>query len=206
MLPVRIILTAIAGAAVGFLLWTLAGGVGDEHKPVVISHGEADIGGPFELVDTKGGTVTDRTLLGKHALVYFGYTSCPDVCPLDMNRISMALGTLEQEFILVDKIRPVFISVDPARDTPDVIAAFLDQYHPLFLGLTGTEDQMQQAADAYKVYVEGILASEHGGHDPGLINHSSYIYLMGPDGRYVTHFGSDMPPSRLAEALAGHLD
>ena len=169
--------------------------------PVVISHGEADIGGAFELVDTGGNVVTDQTLLGKKALIYFGYTNCPDVCPLDMNRISMALNILAEDRPVLEVLQPVFISIDPARDPPDQVARFLARYHPSFIGLTGTFEQMERVAKAYNVAYEKILAAE----DQPLINHSSNIYLMDEQGKYITHFGSDVPPGALAEAILGHL-
>lgn len=198
------ILKGIAAIIILLVLGYFAGTLSERTPgpaPVVVSHGEADIGGAFELVDTRGNVVTDQTLLGKNALIYFGYTNCPDVCPLDMNRISMALDILEQDRPVLEVLQPVFISVDPARDTPDQVALFLARYHPSFIGLTGTQEQMAVAAKAYKVAYEKMLAGE----DKPLINHSSYIYLMDEEGKYITHFGSDVPPGALAEALAGHL-
>jgi len=171
-------------------------------QPRVVSSGSAEIGGPFQLIDTAGRTVTEQTLLGKPALIYFGYTNCPDVCPIDMNRISMALDILEQESSILENLQPVFITVDPARDTPEQLAAFLAGYHPAFIGLTGSEEQMIRAAKVYKVAYEKILSGEM----KGMMNHSSYIYLMDAKGKYVTHFGSGVPPSELAEALADYLD
>lgn len=166
-------------------------------RPVVISHGEADIGGAFNLINTKGEVVTAQSLLGKKALIYFGYTNCPDVCPLDMNRISMALEILEEDGIALSNLQPVFITVDPARDTPDQIALFLANYHSSFIGLTGTMAQMEQAAKAYKVAYKKILEGEM----KDMVSHSSYVFLMDEDGKYITHFGSDVPPKALATAL-----
>jgi len=171
-------------------------------RQMVVSYGIAEIGGAFQLIDTDGRMVTDQTLLGKPALIYFGYTNCPDVCPLDMNRISMALEILDQEGPGLDFLQPVFITVDPERDTPEQIAAFLRGYHPAFIGLTGTIEQMAQAARAYKVGYEKILSGEM----EGMMNHSSYIYLIDGQGKYLTHFGSGVPPTELAKALAGYLD
>ena len=203
----QIVLMVLAALAVGGYLWLKFVKTPLENQPIVVSHGEAEIGGPFELVDTNGGLVSDDSLHGQYVLVYFGYTNCPDVCPIDMNRISMALNILEAEMDLAGKIQPVFITVDPARDTSEVIGSFLARYHDSFIGLTGTQVQIEKVAADYKVYIEAILASEQG-HDAetGLINHSSHIYLMGPDGNYTTHFGADLPPSQLAAALTGYLE
>jgi len=211
MQSVKIILFVLAAAGLSAYLWLKETKVPLEDQPIVVSHGEAEIGGPFELLDTKGDIVTDDSLHGQLVLVYFGYTNCPDVCPIDMNRMSMALGLLEQEMDLAGKIQPIFISVDPARDTPEVIGAFLTQYHDSFMGLSGTEAQIETLAGHYKVYIEEILSSEHGDEmtedmDMGLINHSSYFYLMGVDGLYMTHFGSDVPPSELAAILKEYLE
>ena len=118
-----------------------------------------------------------------------------------MNRISMAVEILEDAGGL-ENLQPVFISIDPARDTPEVIGAFLRQYHPSFIGLTGTPAQIEVAAKAYKVAYEDMLAAE----DKPLINHSSHIYLMDEAGKYITHFGPEASPSILAEALREYLD
>lgn len=185
------------------VLGLLAGTLSERPRaPVVISHGEADVGGAFTLVDTAGNTVTDQTLLGRASLIYFGYTNCPDVCPLDMNRISMALELLAEDLDIDETLQPVFISIDPARDTPEVVAAFLENYHPAFIGLTGTSAQMEVAAAAYKVAHKEILDSEN----QPLINHTSHIYLMDRSGKYLTHFGPDLPPAALAEALGVYLE
>jgi protein SCO1/2 len=198
-------LVALAAIVVfGYLAGTLTKQP-PEPGPVVVTQGEAEIGGPFVLVDTKGRPFTDRDFQGKYALVYFGYSHCPDVCPIDMNKISMALNGLEQDGVSLDNLQPVFITVDPERDTPDVVAGFLQNFHSSFIGLTGTKDQMEVAAKAYKVYYQKILMSEH--HegedgDPGLMNHSSFIYLMGPDGKYITHYDSSYSVTGLKDALA----
>lgn len=180
-----------------------------EKQPPVISSGKAEIGGPFQLINTNGNIVSDDSLHGKFVLVYFGYTNCPDVCPIDMNRISMALDILEQDIDLTSNIQPVFITVDPVRDTPEAIDVFLSYYHKSFIGLTGTQAQIEKLAADYKVYIEQIMSSEHNNmHEytsAGLINHSSYIYLMGPEGLYVTHFDADIPSSALAAALKNYL-
>jgi len=169
----------------------------------VTGTGEAAIGGRFDLIDTDGRPVTDRDLLGRYALVYFGYANCPDVCPLDMNRISLALERLSERKPWEGELQPVFITVDPARDTPAALAAFLSNFHPSFIGLTGTAEEVARAARAYKVSVEEMLERDH--RPSGLISHSAYIYLMGPDGKYLAHFDADVPAPELAEALAKYL-
>lgn len=192
---------AVAVLIIITVLGYAAGTLSERPKPpAVVSHGTAEIGGLFELIDVSGVVVTDQSLLGRYSLIYFGYTNCPDVCPLDMNRISMAVEILEEGGGL-ENLQPVFISIDPARDTPEVVGAFLRQYHPSFIGLTGTPAQIEVAAKAYKVAYEDMLAAE----DKPLINHSSHIYLMDEAGKYITHFGPEASPSALAEALRGYL-
>lgn len=205
------IVAILAVTVIGYLAGTLTKRE-PEVKPVVISHGEADIGGAFELMDTKGEIVTEQDLMGKVSLIYFGYTHCPDVCPLDMNRISMALSILEDEVDLSEKLTSVFITVDPLRDPPEVVAEFLAGYHPSFVGLTGTQEQMEVAAKAYKVYYQEMLAREHSGDmdmemdGQVLFGHSSYIYLMDENGKYIIHIDESLPASKLAEEIRKHLD
>ncbi len=177
--------------------------------PIIISHGEADIGGAFEMVDTQGQSFRDTDLLGKFSLIYFGYTHCPDVCPLDMNRISMALDLLEQDINLEENLVPVFITVDPLRDPPEVAADFLSGYHHSIVGLTGTQEQMEVAAKAYKVYWEEMLNREHSQmtmDEPILISHSAYIYLMDREGKYISHFDETFPASKLATEIKKYMD
>lgn len=205
----------LAVTVIGYFAGTLTKREPDP-KPVVISHGEADIGGVFELIDTKGEIFTEQNLLGRVSLIYFGYTHCPDVCPLDMNRISLALSDLEQDLDLAGKLLPVFITVDPIRDPPEVVAEFLTRYHPSIVGLTGTREQMEIAAKAYKVYYQEMLAREHGGEmdmNPEtninklvLFSHSSFIYLMDKNGKYITHYDESYPASKLADEIRKHLD
>lgn len=205
----------LAITVIGYFAGTLTKREPDP-KPVVISHGEADIGGVFELIDTKREIFTEQNLLGRVSLIYFGYTRCPDVCPLDMNRISMALSDLEQDLDLAGKLLPVFITVDPVRDRPEVVAEFLTRYHPSIVGLTGTREQMEIAAKAYKVYYQEMLAREHRGEmdmNPEtkinklvLFSHSSFIYLMDKNGKYITHYDESYPASKLADEIRKHLD
>jgi protein SCO1/2 len=132
------------------------------------------IGGPFTLVDQTGATVTEKEVLTKPALVYFGYTSCPDVCPLDNARNAEAVDILEEQGF---EVTPVFITIDPARDTVEVMAEYVANFHPRMLGLTGSEDQIKAAAQAYKVYYK----KQDSGDEYYLMDHSVFTYLMLPD-------------------------
>lgn len=157
--------------------------------------GEAAIGGTFSLVDTAGTVVTQEALLGKHALVFFGFTSCPDICPTSLLTMTQAIESMGTEG---EKVLPVFITVDPERDTPEVMKAYVASFHPRFLALTGTREQTEAAAKAYKVFHQQNQQDE-GGY---MIDHSGFIYLMSPEGKYLTHFSSsDSAEAMMAETL-----
>jgi cytochrome oxidase Cu insertion factor (SCO1/SenC/PrrC family) len=160
------------------------------------STGTALVGGPFQLIDQDGKTVTEKDFLGKHMLAFFGYTYCPDVCPTELQVISAALAQLGPK---ADQIRPVFITVDPARDTPKAIKEYLSNFDPRFVGLTGSAQQVAQAARAYRVY----YAKVENKSDPQsyLMDHSSIVYLMSPDGRFLKHFAYTTDAAGLAKDI-----
>lgn len=156
------------------------------------------VGGPFELVNHKGEVVTDKTFQGGYMMVFFGYTYCPDVCPTVLSDIATTLDILGDE--KGGKITPVMISVDPARDTPEHLAEYVSFFHPRTVGLTGTEEQIKAAARAYRVYYS---INKPQSDDPldYLVDHTSIVYLMGPDGKLVTHFSHGTTPEVIAERL-----
>ncbi|MEX2311767.1 MAG: SCO family protein, partial [Rhodospirillales bacterium] len=156
------------------------------------------VGGPFTLVNHKGETVTDKDFQGSHMLIFFGYTYCPDVCPTALSDMTTALDMLGEE--KAGKITPVFISVDPARDTPEHLAEYVPFFNPRTVGLTGTEEQIKAVARAYRVYYR---KNEPKGDDSQdyLVDHTSIIYLVGPDGKLVTHFSHGTDPKAMAERL-----
>lgn len=159
----------------------------------------ASLGGPFELIDQDGETVRDTDLHGKYQLIYFGFTYCPDTCPVALESMSAALDMTAPD--VAAQIQPVFISVDPERDTPAAVKDYIGYFHEDFIGLTGTPDQVKQAADGYGVYYAKAPAEP--GDDPQsyLINHVSIIYLMGKDGAYLTHFTHNASPEKMSSAL-----
>lgn len=167
------------------------------------SSGAAKVGGAFELVDQSGETRTQADFAGRHMLVYFGYTYCPDVCPTSLSLMSQGLDLLETETgSLEDRVVPIFVTVDPARDDVAAMAAYAEHFHPRLVALTGNDAQIAAAAKAYRVYyrrAEDPSASEY------LMDHSSFIYLMGPDGTYVSHFAHNASPEEIAEGLKGFL-
>ena len=155
-----------------------------------------NIGGPFELMDHRGQMVTDAQVLDQPALVYFGYTFCPDVCPMDVARNVVAVEILADAGLTV---KPVFITIDPARDTVDYLADFVANNHPKMVGLTGTAEQIAKAARAYKVYYRKQPSEDE---DYYLMDHSSFSYFMVPDVGFVDFLRSDLPPEVVADRLA----
>ncbi len=164
------------------------------------AQGDALIGGPFTLVDQHGQKVTDQDFAGRFMLVYFGYTFCPDVCPLSLSNMVQALGLLAPE--QAKRVVPIFITVDPERDTVAQMAAYAPLFDPRLVALTGTPEQIKQAAKAYRVYYSKV---ENGSSSDYLMDHSAFIYLMGPDGKYRRHFGHDASPAALAKAIGTEL-
>jgi cytochrome oxidase Cu insertion factor (SCO1/SenC/PrrC family) len=159
------------------------------------SAGEALIGGPFTLTDQHGKEVTEKDFAGRYMLIYFGYTFCPDICPTSLTVMAAALDRLPQQ--QAEQVVPVFITVDPARDTVEQLAAYAPLFHPRLVALTGSEDEVREAARAWRVYYH--VPDEEG--DAYLVDHSTFVYLMGPDGSYRTHFGIDASPEAMAEAI-----
>lgn len=157
--------------------------------------GGGDIGGPFTLIDKSGTTVTDADILAKPALVYFGYTFCPDVCPLDMARNAEAVDILQSKGL---DVTPVFITIDPERDTPDVVGDFAGNIHPKAIGLTGSADQVKAASQAYKTYYR-----KQDGDDAEfyLMDHSTFTYLMLPGGKFGDFFRRDDTAQVMADRV-----
>jgi cytochrome oxidase Cu insertion factor (SCO1/SenC/PrrC family) len=161
--------------------------------------GAALIGGPFELVDHEGRTVREEDFRGKLMLVYFGYTWCPDVCPTELQTMSAALDLLGKDAAAV---APIFITVDPERDTPEVMADYRGHFHPSFVALTGTKEQVAAAAKAWRVFYAKAKSERP---DEYLMDHSSFVYLMDRKGGYLTHFAPSAAPEAMAARIREHL-
>ena len=159
----------------------------------------AKIGGPFTLVDQNGQTRTDKDFVGKYRIVYFGYSFCPDVCPVDVAAIGGGVKALEAaDPARGAKILLVFVSVDPARDTPPVLKQFVSAFHPRMIGLTGTKAEIDAAAKAYGIYYALEKPGPGGGY---LVQHSRQAYLMGPDGQPIALLPAEQGPQAVAEEL-----
>lgn len=164
---------------------------------VNIYEDNAEIGGDFELIDQNGELFNSDELKGKLSLIYFGFTSCPDICPTSLNKITKAVEILSENKI---DIVPVFITIDPSRDTPAVLKEYLKHFHPKFIGLTGDEKQIREVADKFKVYY-AKAASENDNEQDYMLDHSSFTYLMDKNGKYFKHFYLDSTPSEIMEFL-----
>jgi cytochrome oxidase Cu insertion factor (SCO1/SenC/PrrC family) len=158
--------------------------------------GQPAIGGPFTLVDQNGRTVTNDTLKGKPTLIYFGYTFCPDVCPTSLLLMETAIEKLGPD--AAKKVNLVFITIDPERDTPKLLKDYVENFGPTFIGLTGTPQQIADAARAYRVYYQKVPGKDGG---PYLMDHSSIVYLLDRNGRFVTHFTHDSKAEQIAAAV-----
>jgi protein SCO1/2 len=155
----------------------------------------ADVGGPFTLVDGDGKTVTDADFAGRYRLMYFGYSFCPDVCPTDVQRMMQGFASFEQaDPARAAKVAPIFVSVDPERDTPAVVKQFAAAFHPRLVGLTGSRAQIDAAKKAFRVY-----AAKRGEGENYLMDHSAMVYLFGPDGKPIAFVAQPTPQQVAAE-------
>ncbi len=183
----------LLGSGMG-MVWMVQHPADDPAAPGV------SIGGPFALTDGSGKPVTDKDYRGRFMLVYFGYTFCPDVCPTTLNDVAQAIDKLGPR---AASLQPLFITIDPKRDTPEVVGRYAAAFSPRLIGLTGTEAQIKAVAGEYRVY----YAEHRTGPGPGdySMDHSSILYLMGPDGDFVSTIRADAGPDAIAADLAKRL-
>ena len=159
----------------------------------------AAIGGPFELVDSSGDTVRWSDFDGQYRIVYFGYAYCPDVCPFDVQRMMQGYARFKEENPeLAAQVQPIFVTIDPERDTPEVVGEFTSAFSDDLIGLTGTPEQVDKAAKAFSVYYAKGEMSEGGGY---LMDHSRAAYLMGPEGDPIALLRVDEGPAAVAADL-----
>ncbi len=158
------------------------------------------IGGPFRLIDQDGKPRTDADFRGKLMLVEFGYTFCPDICPLGLTLFAEVLERLGPD---ADSLQAIFITFDPGRDTPEVLRSYVDHFSPRIVGLTGTEEDIAAVARAYRVYYKA--AADRATNPNYLVDHSAFLYLMDREGRFLTHFTHETPPERVVAAIRQRL-
>jgi protein SCO1 len=192
---------AVLGMAGGVFLYTQYAASDDPfaHCRASVIAGVGDIGGPFTLVDTTGATVTDKEVITQPSLVYFGYTFCPDVCPFDAARNAEAVDILEERGI---GVTPVFITIDPARDTPEVLGEFVANIHPNMIGLTGSDEQVKAASLAYRT----IFQKRETGDAFYLMDHSVQTYLVLPQIGFVEFYNRESTPEQIADSVACFAD
>lgn len=184
-------------ALVGLFAW-MGRDVGNDHSS--FGQGNAQISSDYELVTADNKIVRGSDFVGKYQLVYFGFTHCPDVCPTSLLLMTNVINQLGDQGKM---IQPIFITVDPERDTPDIAAQYAHNFGSGVLGLSGSAAQIKQAADGFKVYYNKV---EDVGSALGyVVDHSSFIYLMGPDGKYVAHFDSKIPEAELKKELSHYV-
>ena len=157
----------------------------------------AQIGGDFILTDHNGDEFNSDIMKGKLSLVYFGFTFCPDICPTSLQKLTQVLSTLDKYQI---DILPIFITVDPSRDNPELLKEYLGHFHKKFIGLTGSEEKIKEVADLYKVFyalAEGATTED----EKYMLDHSSFVYLMDKNGKYMKHFYMSSTPDEIIEYI-----
>jgi len=191
----------------GFLVGSLGGAAAliltrGAQSPQVETTGKALIGGPFTLVDQTGKTVTDRDFRGRHMLVFFGFTHCPDICPAELQVMSAALDALGPK---ADEVVPIFVTLDPERDTPEAVGAYVKNFGKKFVGLTGSQAAIAEAAKAYRVTYSKFEYKGKEGNDGYSIDHSALVYFMGTGGEYIAHFAYGTPVTKMTETMRRYL-
>lgn len=164
--------------------------------------GRPALGGPYELIDTHRNKKTNEDFLGKWHLLYFGFTFCPDVCPEELEKMAEVVDTIEKKKG-PDSIVPIFISVDPDRDTPEKIAKYVKQFHPKMVGLTGTHEQIKHICKQFRVYYS---RPNPDGNEDYLVDHSIIQYLMAPDGTFVSYYGQNTTAEQATKSILEHMD
>lgn len=192
LIPYLLLVAAMAGG----LLWHES-----ENVPGIgrtVASGKIEVGGPFSLTDQHGKARSSADFRGKYQLIYFGYSFCPDVCPTTLGVISQAL---DQMGVDGNRIVPIFITIDPARDTPAVLKQYMTAFGPRFVGLTGSAGAIAAVEKEYRVYAKKQPLDKNNPKGGYGMDHSSVIYLMGPDGRLVTFYDELISPDALAKDL-----
>ncbi|MGY9048569.1 hypothetical protein P775_02220 [Puniceibacterium antarcticum] len=189
--------TAVIALVAGTLYVTLPRGGDDvfaDCRAGQIAGGSDTIGGDFTLVNSAGQSVTSKDVITKPSLVYFGYTFCPDVCPIDNARNAEAVDILEERG---EEVTPVFITIDPERDTPEVMGAYAANMHERMIGLSGSPEQIKAASQAYRTYYK----AQDTGDDYYLVDHSTFTYLVLPERGFVDYFRNDLSADQVADRV-----
>lgn len=195
----------LAVVIAGFLIGALGGAAAlvltsGEPGAKVTTSGKALVGGPFTLIDQNGKQVSDADFRGRYMLVFFGFTHCPDICPAELQVMSESLAQLGPK---AKEVVPIFITLDPERDTPEAMAAYVKNFGTEFVGLTGSPEAIAQAAKAYRVAYSKF--QDDANKADYSIDHSALVYFMGRDGEYLAHFPYGTPAAKMTETLRSYL-
>ena len=191
------LLAALIVAALGGWAWWHQEGTSTGSGVELVTN--VEIGGPFTLIDHTGAAVSDTDFSGQLRLVYFGYTFCPDVCPTELGNISLALDALGED---LEQVTPLLITIDPERDTPEILAEYVPLFHDKLVGLTGTRAAIDDVAKAYRVFFRKVEDPDYTYY---LMDHTSFVYLMGRDGEFLSMFNYGTAPDSMAAAIRTHI-
>ena len=189
---IPLVAALVIGVIAAYAMWEMS-------APKMEEMGEVTIGGPFALVNQDGKAVTEADYKGKLALVYFGFTYCPDICPTDLTNIAYAMVQLGDD---AAKVTPIFITVDPQRDTVKQLKNYLENFKQPIVGLTGDQKAIDGAVKAYKVYAQKVPRKDVNDYT---MDHSAYMYLMDKNGKYLTHFVHGTPPAQIVSEIRRRL-
>ncbi len=184
----------LAGLPIAYLSWPARG-------PEVSLINGSSVGGPFELVDETGRTVTHETFRGDWKLIFFGFTHCPDICPTTLADVARILDNMGDQ---AERVQSLFITVDPERDTPEVLADYTGFFDERILGLGGTPEQVRVMTGNYNVYVERVPVGD--GDDNYLLDHTTFLYLMGPEGEFVQRFSQQAASDSVAAEIVALME
>ena len=190
------------------LVWVVVGAPANAHSPqpptspsTAEQGSPISFGGPFSLIDHLGRSRTDRDFRGRFLLIYFGYTACPDICPTGLQTMGRALDLVGAK---AERVQPMFVSIDPDRDRPEILKRYVANFHPRLIGLTGTSSQVRAVAGVYRIQ-RGKVALPDTQKDGYLVIHTPTTFLMGPDGKFVTLFPYTTQPDVMARVLRRYL-
>ncbi|XP_062506129.1 protein SCO1 homolog, mitochondrial-like [Corticium candelabrum] len=195
------VFTVIGGAAVFYVHTLRKQKQQEREREKTRSVGKAAIGGPFSLIDHNGERKTSDNFLGQWLMIYFGFCHCPDICPDELDKMGMAVDGVNKLSDLY-RLQPIFISVDPERDTPEAIKEYLKDFHPTMIGLTGTREEVDKVAKAYRVYYS---SSPVKGDNDYLVDHTIIMYLVGPDGNFIDYFGQNRTDGEITAVVANKM-